>query len=179
MPKWHFHITKSRFYGQPRFPLFFHVARKTAPYPPKTSPNPLQLPRPPVKHGGVDGHAAGELGVGFVDDLAGEVGEEAGFEFGTGAVDADFFVGYRGEQQAAVGGDAAGFHVVLDDAAGLAQRVGEVGAVGADDQGEVGGVEEVKAAPDADDPFAVFDVEGALLAGGLGADFGDVGEVAA
>jgi hypothetical protein len=93
------------------------------------------------------------------DHVGGKAGQEARLELGPGPVGADLLVGRRGQQQEAVVRDAPARHVGGDDAAGLADGVGEIGAVGADDQRQVGGVQEVEAAADADHPFAVLDVE--------------------
>jgi hypothetical protein len=60
----------------------------------------------------------------------------------------------------------------------LADRHVEIRAVGADDQRDVGGVQEVEAAAEADHPFAVLDVEQALVAANLRANVLDVFEIA-
>ena len=104
--------------------------------------------------------------------------QEAALEFGPRAVNADLVVGHRGQQQEAVVGNAPGRHVGLDDAGGGADRHVEIGAVGADDQRQVGRVQEVEAAAEADHPFAVFDVERAFVAANLRAHLLDAFEVA-
>ena len=67
-----------------------------------------------------------------------------------------------------------GLHVGLDDARGRHDRLVDVRAVGPDDERGVRHVEEVEAAPDAEDPLVVLDVEGALRA----AHLADVPQVA-
>jgi len=78
------------------------------------------------------------------------------------AVHTDFGIGCQRQQQKAIIRYAPGGHVALQDAGSLAHRVGEVGAIGSDDERLVGHVQPVKAAPQADDPFTVFDVEFAV-----------------
>ena len=119
-------------------------------------------------------HLLLQVGKFVTDDRGGKFGQEAALEFGAGTVNTDFVVGRFGEQQKAVIGDTAALHVGSDDAGGLADGVGEVGTVGTDDQRQVGRVQPVEPAPDANHPFAMLDVEFAVAL----PDLRDVGDVA-
>ncbi len=132
------------------------------------------MPRAPVEHGGVHGHSAAKVGEVVADHLRRESRQETRLQFCTRPIHAEIVVRDRGEQQEAVVRNAPGAHVGLDDAGGLAYRVGEVGAVGSDDQGQVRRMQEVEAAAQADHPFSMFNVGRARRL----AHRGDVGQVA-
>ena len=93
------------------------------------------------------------------DDPGGELRQEARLEFGAGAIHADRLVGRRSQQQEAIGGNPSGLHVGIDDGGSRGDGFGKIGAVGADDQSGIGQMQEVEPTPDADDPFAMFDIQ--------------------
>jgi len=119
-------------------------------------------------------HLARYLGIVCTDDVGGKFGHEAALECGASTVNTDFVVGRDGEYQKAVIGDPVVFHVGLDDATSLADGVGEFGTVGTDDQRQVGHVQPVEPAPDADHPFVMHDLECAVAL----PDSRDMGDVA-
>ena len=107
------------------------------------------------------------------DHPGGEIGKEPRLQFSTRAVDADFLIGYRCQQQETVIGNTPPPHVGFDDASRLANRVREFRAVGADNQRQIRHVQEIEAATEADHPFAVLDVGGTVHL----SHFGDVRQI--
>ncbi len=119
-------------------------------------------------------HLFGERRLFAGDDLRRKAGQEGRLQFGACAVDADLLVRHGCQQQEAVVRNAAAAHVGLDDAGRLADRIGQLGAVRPDDQRQIGHVQEIEAASEADHPLAMLDIHRTLHP----AHLGDMREIA-
>lgn len=91
--------------------------------------------------------------------VGGKLRKESRFKLGSRSIHPDFDIRGRGQQQEAIVGDATGTHVIFDNAGCLADRIGQIRAVRANDQGHIGYVHKVKSTADANHPFAMFNIQ--------------------
>ena len=115
--------------------------------------------RAPIEHSGSYGHLADHIWKLGTNHVGCERGQKTAFELGPGTVHANFIVGYRSEKQETIVRNAASSHIGLDDASRCTDGLVELWTVRTNDQRDIGRVQKIKAAPKADHPFTVFNVE--------------------
>ena len=119
--------------------------------------------RTPIEHSGSYGHLADQVWKLGTNHVGCERGQKPAFELGPGTVHANLIVGHRSEKQETIVRDAASGHIGLDDASRCTDGLVELWTVRTNNQRDIGRVQKIEAAPKANHPFTVLNVEFARL----------------